>query len=118
MKQLVCEACGSSDLIKQDGVFVCQACGHKPRLMTITKVYPTTDEENKAGVVICGTIENESVSIGSNVMINGQILVVVELTESNRNTSTASAGISITMRLRDAIENNFKVGDEVYLHRK
>lgn len=24
MKQLVCEACGSSDLIKQDGVFVCR----------------------------------------------------------------------------------------------
>ena len=29
MKQLVCEMCGSTDLIKQDGVFVCQACGCK-----------------------------------------------------------------------------------------
>lgn len=29
MKQLVCEMCGSTDLIKQDGVFVCQACGTK-----------------------------------------------------------------------------------------
>lgn len=29
MKQLVCEMCGSTDLIKQDGVFVCQSCGCK-----------------------------------------------------------------------------------------
>ena len=29
MKQLACEMCGSTDLIKQDGVFVCQSCGMK-----------------------------------------------------------------------------------------
>lgn len=29
MKQIVCEMCGSSDLVKQDGVFVCQHCGAK-----------------------------------------------------------------------------------------
>lgn len=29
MKQLTCEMCGSTDLIKQDGVFVCQTCGCK-----------------------------------------------------------------------------------------
>lgn len=29
MKQLVCEMCGSADLIKQEGVFVCQSCGTK-----------------------------------------------------------------------------------------
>lgn len=29
MKKLVCEMCGSSDLLKQDGVFVCQGCGCK-----------------------------------------------------------------------------------------
>lgn len=29
MKQLTCEMCGSIDLMKQDGVFVCQACGCK-----------------------------------------------------------------------------------------
>ena len=26
MNRLICEICGSTDLIKQDGVFVCQAC--------------------------------------------------------------------------------------------
>lgn len=29
MKQLTCEMCGSTELIKQDGVFVCQTCGTK-----------------------------------------------------------------------------------------
>ncbi len=29
MKRLTCEMCGSTDLIKQDGVFVCQTCGCK-----------------------------------------------------------------------------------------
>ena len=29
MKQLTCEMCGSTDLIKQDGVFICQNCGCK-----------------------------------------------------------------------------------------
>lgn len=29
MKQLTCEMCGSTDLMKQDGVFICQSCGCK-----------------------------------------------------------------------------------------
>lgn len=29
MKQLRCEMCGSTDLVKQEGVFVCQSCGCK-----------------------------------------------------------------------------------------
>ena len=29
MKQLACEMCGGTDLIKQDGVFMCQNCGMK-----------------------------------------------------------------------------------------
>lgn len=29
MKQLVCEMCGSTEMLKQDGVYVCQTCGTK-----------------------------------------------------------------------------------------
>ena len=29
MKQLTCEMCGSTDLMKQEGVFICQTCGMK-----------------------------------------------------------------------------------------
>ena len=27
MKKLVCELCGSTNLIKENGLFVCQSCG-------------------------------------------------------------------------------------------
>ena len=29
MKQLKCDMCGSTDILKQEGVFVCQSCGTK-----------------------------------------------------------------------------------------
>ncbi len=29
MKKLTCEMCGSSDMLKEDGVFICQSCGMK-----------------------------------------------------------------------------------------
>ena len=29
MKKLTCEMCGSTDLVKEGGVFVCQSCGCK-----------------------------------------------------------------------------------------
>lgn len=29
MAMIKCEMCGSTDIIKQDGVFVCQSCGIK-----------------------------------------------------------------------------------------
>lgn len=29
MKQIVCEVCGSNDLVKEDGYFICQYCGAK-----------------------------------------------------------------------------------------
>lgn len=29
MKQLICEMCGATDLLKEDGIFVCQYCGCK-----------------------------------------------------------------------------------------
>lgn len=45
MKRLTCEMCGSTDLLKQDGVFVCQSCGTK-----------YTVEEAKKMMVV-GTVE-------------------------------------------------------------
>ena len=45
MKQLTCEMCGSTDLVKQDGFFVCQTCGTKY----------STEEAKK--LMIEGTVE-------------------------------------------------------------
>lgn len=38
MKVIKCEMCGSSDLVKQDGVFVCQSCGLKYSTEEIKKL--------------------------------------------------------------------------------
>ena len=38
MKQIKCEMCGSTDLVKQDGVFVCQSCGLKYSIEEVKKM--------------------------------------------------------------------------------
>ena len=38
MGRIVCELCGSTDLIKQDGIFVCQSCGCKYSLEEVRKL--------------------------------------------------------------------------------
>jgi uncharacterized Zn finger protein (UPF0148 family) len=38
MKQIVCEMCGGKELVKQDGVFVCQSCGIKYSVEEVKKM--------------------------------------------------------------------------------
>lgn len=38
MKKLICEMCGSSELMKQEGVFVCQSCGTKYSVVVSNKL--------------------------------------------------------------------------------
>ncbi len=51
MKAMVCEMCGSHDLVKQDGMFVCQNCGTKysveeaKKLLGTVKVDKTEETE-------------------------------------------------------------------------
>ena len=40
MKQLTCEMCGSTDIAKQDGFFVCQTCGMKYSVEEAKKQLP------------------------------------------------------------------------------
>ena len=56
MKRLTCEMCGSTDLMKDDGVFVCQSCGMKYSVEEAKKIMvkntvdvqgPVTLDENK-----------------------------------------------------------------------
>ena len=60
MKQLACEMCGSTDLIKQDGVFVCQTCGCKYSLDEARKMMV------EGTVEVTGTVKvDNSSSIGN-----------------------------------------------------
>ena len=38
MKKMTCEMCGGTDILKQDGVFVCQICGCKYSLEEARKM--------------------------------------------------------------------------------
>jgi len=47
MKQMVCEMCGGKDLIKQDGVFVCQNCQAKYSVEEAKKMMVEVDTPTK-----------------------------------------------------------------------
>jgi len=47
MKQITCEMCGSNDLVKQDGVFVCQHCGSKYSAEEAKKMMVEIDNTKK-----------------------------------------------------------------------
>ena len=50
MKALTCEMCGSNNLIKQDGEYVCQHCGTKY----------TTEEAKKLMIEVSGKVEAQN----------------------------------------------------------
>jgi hypothetical protein len=47
VKQLVCDVCGGKELIKQDGVFVCQSCGTKYSVEEVKKMVVEIDVPSK-----------------------------------------------------------------------
>lgn len=66
MNRLTCEMCGSTEMLKQDGVFVCQTCGCKY----------TVEEAKKMmidGVVeVTGTVKVDNTDKTKNMMINAE----------------------------------------------
>ena len=60
MKALTCEMCGSTDLVKQDGVFVCQSCGTKYSVEEAKKMMVEGTVSVKGTVVVdnSGSIDN------------------------------------------------------------
>lgn len=57
MKQLTCEMCGSTDLVKQDGVFVCQTCGTKYSAEEAKKMMVEGAVEIQGTVEVTGTVQ-------------------------------------------------------------
>jgi hypothetical protein len=57
MDKISCEICGSQDLIKAEGVFICQVCGIKYSLNDIKRIYE-------------GTANNEIITIDNSAFIN------------------------------------------------
>ncbi|WP_313133596.1 hypothetical protein [Anaerocolumna sp.] len=54
MKQLVCEMCANTDILKQDGVFVCQSCGIKYSVEEAKKMM------TEGTVEVTGTVKEDN----------------------------------------------------------
>ena len=52
MKALTCEMCGSTNLIKQDGVYVCQSCGTKYSVEEAKKLMVDVPDDKISSVQI------------------------------------------------------------------
>lgn len=50
MKQLTCEVCGSTGIIKQEGRFVCQACGCQYSIEEIKKLFTEGTAQETSGI--------------------------------------------------------------------
>ena len=57
MKRLVCEMCGGSDLVKQDGVFICQNCGTKYSVEEAKKMMVEGAVTVEGTVAVEGTVK-------------------------------------------------------------
>lgn len=66
MKRLICEMCGDSNLIKDNGVFVCQSCGCKYSLEEAKKMMVE-------GVVeVTGTVKVDNTEQIENMLVNAR----------------------------------------------
>ena len=66
MKQPTCEMCGGTDLMKQDGVFVCQNCGMKYSVEEAKKMMI------EGNVDIQGTVQIDNSSFVQKYLLNAR----------------------------------------------
>ncbi len=91
MKQLTCEMCGSTDLIKQDGVFVCQTCGCKysieeARKMMVegtVEVTGTVKVDNSAAVENYLDMARNALDAGNNKEADDYCNRIIEMDTAN-----------------------------------
>ena len=57
MKKLTCEMCGATDLLKHDGVFVCQSCGCKYSIEEAKRIMLDGGVEVSGSVSIQGKVD-------------------------------------------------------------
>ena len=69
MKQIKCEMCGSTDLVKQEGVFVCQSCGIKYSIDEVKKMMI------EGTVDVQGTVKLDNSAFVEKYLQNAKIVV-------------------------------------------
>lgn len=82
MKQLICEMCGSTDLVKDNGIFVCQACGAKYSVEEAKKMMIDGTVDVKGTVKIDKTAEIENLyNLAERVLSTSDINKASEYTD-------------------------------------
>ncbi len=75
MKKFVCEMCGSSEIIKQDGMFVCQDCGLKY----------TPEEARKLLQEVDGSVPAAAPAAGGSSMVENTLKLAREAMNADNN---------------------------------
>ena len=91
MKRLTCEMCGSTDLIKQDGVFVCQTCGCKYSIEEAKKmmvegtveVTGTVKVDNSAAITNYLDMAQNAMEAGNNKEADDYCNKIIEMDVTN-----------------------------------
>ncbi len=97
MKQLTCEMCGSTDLMKQDGVFVCQSCGTK---------YSVEDAKK---MMIEGTVEvSGTVKVDNSAARQEQINNYLEMAKSALDGEDVEGVVSYCDRILEIDRDNYE----------
>ena len=80
MKQLICEMCGGTHIIKQDGLYICQSCGVKY----------SVEEAKRMLVEIEGPVEvTGTVKVDSSNELNNLYQIARRMKEANNNVNAA-----------------------------
>lgn len=77
MKQLTCEMCGSTDLLKQDGVFICQSCGTKYSLEEAKKMMAEETTEVPEAGANGETLDSEVKSTKAKIKLSKKKILVI-----------------------------------------
>ena len=72
MKRLTCEMCGSTDLVKQDGLFVCQNCGLKYTVEEARKLMVEGQVEVVGTVDVQGTVKVDNADLVEKYLANAR----------------------------------------------
>ncbi len=97
MKRLTCEMCGSTDLMKQDGVFVCQSCGCKY----------SVEEARKMMVEGTVDVSGSKVKVDDSEELEKLYQVARRAKESNNSENAAKYYDMILMKDPNSWEANF-----------
>lgn len=100
LKRLTCEMCGGTDLIKQDGVFVCQACGMK---------YSVEDAKK---MMIEGTVEVQGVVAVKNTAQLENLLRLAQSSYESKNYAQAEEFCNQVIAMDSANYEAWKIKGE------